>query len=123
MTDKIGTTMTTLDTIFSKIIRREIPAEIVYEDELCIAFRDVNPQAPLHILLIPKQPISKLSDSTNADTELLGHLMKIAPKIAAEQGYADAFRLVINNGEEVGQTVFHLHLHILAGRDFSWPPG
>jgi len=115
--------MTNSDTIFSKIIRREIPANIVHEDELCLAFEDVNPQAPLHILLIPKVPIAKLSDSTDTNTELLGHLLTTAPKIAAVQGYADAFRLVINNGEEVGQTVFHLHLHILAGRSFTWPPG
>lgn len=113
----------TTKTIFTKIIRGEIPANIVYEDDLCIAFEDVNPQAPLHILLIPKQPITKLSDSTDTDGKLLGHLLLVAPSIAKQQGYADAFRLVINNGEQVGQTVFHLHLHILAGRKFSWPPG
>lgn len=113
----------TIETIFSKIIRREIPARIVYEDELCLAFEDVNPQAPLHILLIPKKPIVKLSDSTQSDTDLLGHLMQIVPQIAKNEGYADTFRLVINNGEEVGQSVFHLHLHILAGREFTWPPG
>lgn len=113
----------TTETIFSKIIRREIPAKIVYEDDLCLAFEDVNPQAPLHVLLIPKQLIPKLSDSKETDIKLLGHLMQVAPQIAKNQGYADTFRLVINNGKEVGQTVFHLHLHILAGRKFSWPPG
>ena len=110
-------------TLFTKIINREIPANIVYEDDLCLAFEDINPQAPLHVLLIPKSPIPKLSNSNETDHALLGHLMLTAPKIAAEQGYADTFRLVINNGEEVGQTVFHLHLHILAGRSFNWPPG
>ncbi len=112
-----------MDTIFSKIINRKIPADIVYEDDLCLAFRDVNPQAPTHILVIPKKPIPKLSDATNDDQVLLGHLMMTAKKIAADEGIDDAFRLVINNGEDAGQTVFHLHVHLLAGRSFSWPPG
>lgn len=115
--------MTSESTLFTKIIEREIPADIVYEDELCLAFRDINPQAPVHILLIPKSPIPKLSDSQESDRELLGYLLRIAPNIAAAEGYANTFRLVINNGAEAGQTVFHLHLHILAGRNFSWPPG
>lgn len=111
------------ETIFSKIIRREIPATIVYEDELCLAFKDVNPQAPIHILIIPKQPIAKLTDAQTSDQSLLGHLLLKAGIIAKEQGYGDAFRLVVNNGENAGQSVFHLHVHILAGRGFSWPPG
>lgn len=111
------------DTLFSKIINREISADIVYEDELCLAFRDIVPQAPIHILLIPKQPIVKVSDATEADQSLLGHLLLRAGDIAKEQGYGDAFRLVINNGAEAGQTVFHLHIHILAGREFTWPAG
>jgi histidine triad (HIT) family protein len=111
------------DTLFSKIINREIPADIVYEDDLCLAFRDIAPQAPVHILLIPKQAIVKVADATESDQSLLGHLLLKAAEIAREQGYADAFRLVINNGEEAGQTVFHLHIHILAGREFSWPAG
>jgi histidine triad (HIT) family protein len=111
------------DTLFSKIINREIPADIVYEDELCLAFRDIVPQAPVHILLIPKQSIVKVSDATEADQSLLGHLLLRAGDIAKEQGYGDAFRLVVNNGAEAGQTVFHLHIHILAGREFSWPAG
>lgn len=111
------------ETIFSKIIRREIPSDIVHEDEHCLAFRDVNPQAPMHILVIPKQPIARLVDAKTTDKELLGHLMTVASQIATQEGYGDAFRLVINNGEKVGQTVFHLHLHILGGRGFSWPPG
>ncbi len=110
-------------TIFSKIIDREVPADIVYEDELCLAFRDVNPQAPLHVLVIPKQQIEMLSKANESDQVLLGHLMLVAAKIAGMEGYADAFRIAINNGAEVGQTVFHLHLHVLGGRDFKWPPG
>ena len=111
------------DTLFSKIINREIAADIVYEDDLCLAFRDINPQAPLHILVVPKQAIAKLADAKDSDQSLLGHLLLKAGDIAREQGYADAYRLVVNNGEKAGQTVFHLHVHILAGRDFNWPPG
>lgn len=111
------------ETIFAKIIRREIPADIVYEDDKCLAFRDVNPQAPVHILVIPKQPIARLIDAVDDDQSLLGHLLLSANKIALEQGIEEAFRLVVNNGADVGQSVFHLHLHILAGRSFTWPPG
>ena len=111
------------ETIFSKIIRREIPADIVYEDDKCLAFRDVNPQAPVHILVIPKQPIARLIDAVDDDQSLLGHLLLTANKVAAEQGVEEAFRVVVNNGADVGQSVFHLHLHILAGRSFTWPPG
>ena len=110
-------------TLFSRIIAREVPADIVYEDDLCLAFRDINPQAPLHVLLIPKQPIAKVADAVLADQALLGHLLLKTGEIAAQQGYPDAFRLVINNGADAGQTVFHLHIHILAGRAFSWPAG
>ncbi|NIN61172.1 MAG: histidine triad nucleotide-binding protein [Gammaproteobacteria bacterium] len=111
------------ETIFSKIINREIPADIVYEDDLALAFRDVDPQAPVHILVIPKQAIPRLADAKQEHQELLGHLLLVVAKIADQEGYGDAFRLVINNGEKVGQTVFHLHVHILAGRSFGWPPG
>lgn len=111
------------ETLFTKIIDREIPADIVYEDELCLAFRDINPQAPLHILIIPKKPLEKVSDATVEDQALLGHLLLKAGDIARKEGYGDAFRLIVNNGEAVGQTVFHMHIHILAGRNFSWPPG
>ena len=111
------------ETIFSKIINREIPADIVFEDELSLAFKDISPQAPMHILLIPKQPIDMLSNATPEDQALLGHLMLKAGEIAKEQGYGDAFRIAVNNGAEVGQTVFHLHIHILGGRAFNWPPG
>ncbi|MFK8068350.1 MAG: histidine triad nucleotide-binding protein [Gammaproteobacteria bacterium] len=111
------------ETIFSKIINREIPAEILYEDDLCLAFNDVNPQAPMHFLIIPKKPIVKVSDAEQTDQNLLGHLLLKAGEIAADQGYADNFRLVANNGEGAGQTVFHLHIHVLAGRPLNWPPG
>ncbi len=111
------------ETLFTKIIEREIPADIVYEDDQCLAFRDINPKAPMHILVIPKKVIPKLVDAQNDDDSLLGHLMIVAAKVASDEGYADAFRLVVNNGAAVGQSVFHLHLHILGGRDFMWPPG
>jgi histidine triad (HIT) family protein len=110
-------------TIFAKIIDREIPARIVYEDERCLAFHDVAPRAPKHILVIPKKPIAKLSDAAAEDEALLGHLMLTATKIAHDEGFGEAFRLVVNNGEGAGQTVFHLHVHVLGGRTFAWPPG
>jgi histidine triad (HIT) family protein len=112
-----------VSTIFGKIIRRELPADIVYEDERCLAFRDINPQAPTHVLVVPKKEIPRLSDAGADDEALLGHLLLAANEIARQLGVADAFRLVVNNGAEVGQSVFHLHLHILAGRRFRWPPG
>jgi histidine triad (HIT) family protein len=111
------------ETLFSKIINREIPADIVYEDEHCLAFRDVNPQAPVHILVIPKKPLAKVSDASDEDQALLGHLLLTASKIAKQEGFEEAFRLIVNNGEDAGQTVFHLHIHILSGRSFAWPPG
>ena len=111
------------DTIFAQIINRQIPANIVYEDDECLAFRDVNPQAPVHILVIPKQPIARLVEAGADDQALLGRLLLTANQVAREQGVGDAFRLVVNNGAEAGQSVFHLHLHILGGRPFTWPPG
>ncbi len=111
------------ETLFSKIINRDIPADIVYEDEQCLAFRDIAPQAPMHILLIPKKPIPKVADSEPTDQMLLGHLLLKAGEIATAEGYGDAFRLIVNNGEKAGQTVFHLHMHILGGRELTWPPG
>ncbi|MEA5511560.1 histidine triad nucleotide-binding protein [Crocosphaera sp. UHCC 0190] len=111
------------ETIFSKIIRREIPANIIYEDDLALAFTDINPQAPTHILVIPKQPIPKLEDATQADQNLLGHLLLTVNKVAKQVGLKKGYRVVINNGEDGGQTVYHLHLHILAGRFMTWPPG
>lgn len=111
------------DTIFAQIIDRQIPADIVYEDDECLAFRDVNPQAPVHILVIPKQPIARLVEAGADHQALLGRLLLAANQVAREQGVGDAFRLVVNNGAEAGQSVFHLHLHILGGRPFTWPPG
>ena len=111
------------DTLFTKIINKQIPADIVYEDELCLAFRDINPQAPVHVLLVPKKPIDMLASAQAQDQALLGHLLLAAGRIARQLKVDDAFRLVINNGEASGQSVFHVHLHILAGRKFHWPPG
>ena len=111
------------ETLFTKIINGEIPADIVFEDDLCLAFRDINPQAPVHILVVPKKPIPMVVDANIDDQSLLGHLLLKAGEIAESEGHGDAFRLVVNNGEAVGQTVFHLHVHILAGRGFNWPPG
>jgi histidine triad (HIT) family protein len=112
-----------MSTLFTKIIRREIPADIVYEDEHCLAFRDINPQAPTHVLLVPKKEIPRLADATGEDHALMGHLMLAANEVARRLGVENAFRLVVNNGADAGQSVFHLHLHILAGRPFRWPPG
>lgn len=112
-----------MTTLFGKIIRREIPATIVYEDDLCLAFRDINPQAPTHVLLIPKKEIDMLANAGAGDQALLGHLMLAAGKIARQLGIGDAFRLVVNNGADAGQSVFHLHLHVLGGRAMRWPPG
>lgn len=112
-----------MSTLFSKIINKEIPAKIVYEDDLCLAFEDINPQAPVHVLLIPKSThLDRLSASQSSDSNLLGHLMFKAQEIAKKLHLTD-FRIVINNGELAGQTVFHLHIHILGGREFHWPPG
>jgi histidine triad (HIT) family protein len=111
------------DSIFAKIINKQIPADIVYEDDLCLAFRDMNPQAPVHVLLVPKKPLDMLTSAQEEDQALLGHLLLAAAKIARQLKIDGAFRLVINNGEESGQSVFHVHLHILAGRPFRWPPG
>jgi histidine triad (HIT) family protein len=111
------------ETIFSKIIRKEIPAEIVYEDDLALAFRDVQPQAPVHILIIPKKPIESIATATTEDTALLGHLLLIVKRVATQEGLENGYRVVINTGEDGGQTVFHLHLHLLGKRSMSWPPG
>ena len=109
-------------TLFEKIIRREIPADIVYEDEQCIAFRDIRPQAPAHVLVVPRRVIPTLNDVTRADEPLIGHLFTVAAKVMAAEGFAD-YRAVFNCGAGAGQEVFHLHLHVLAGRPMAWPPG
>ena len=110
------------DNIFLKIINKEIPAEILYEDDMAIAFNDISPEAPTHILVVPKKEIKKLSETSKQDQELLGHLLLVVNKITDKYKIED-FRVVVNNGTGAGQSVFHLHLHILAGRSFGWPPG
>jgi len=110
------------ETIFSKIIKKEIPAKIAFEDEHYLAFHDVNPQAPVHLLVIPKKEIATLNDLTESDAELVGGLFLTAKQVMNQLGYRD-YRTVFNCGPGAQQTVFHLHLHVLAGRSFSWPPG
>lgn len=112
-------------TIFKKIIDKEIPADIVFEDELCLAFRDVSPQAPTHILLIPKKEIRSMNDiDKGQDQEILGHLMVTAHQIAKDQNLGEeGYRIVINTNDNGGQSVYHLHIHILGGRPMTWPPG
>jgi histidine triad (HIT) family protein len=110
-------------TIFQRIINREIPAKIVHEDDLCLAFHDVSPQAPLHVLLIPKKPIPSLDQLADEDQPLLGHLWRLVPKLAAELGVTNGYRVVVNCGPDGGQSVDHLHFHIFAGREMTWPPG
>lgn len=112
------------DTVFGAIVRGEIEAEVVYEDEQCLAFRDLNPQAPTHVLVIPRAGIVGLQEADQADAALLGHLMQAAQIVARQEGLEDdGWRVVVNVGEDAGQTVAHLHLHVLGGRKLSWPPG
>ena len=113
-----------MSTIFSKIIAREIPARIAYEDDFCLAFHDVNPQAPVHLLVIPKKEIPRVAAATVQDEPLLGHLIQVAQTVAQKEGlHESGFRLVINNGPDGGETVAHLHVHVLGGRYKGWPPG
>jgi histidine triad (HIT) family protein len=107
------------DSIFTKIINGDISSDIIFQDDYCICIHDISPQAPTHILLIPKKPIPRLVDATPEDQQLLGHLMLVAGDMAEKLGVKDAFRVIINNGANAGQTVFHLHLHLLAGKTFS----
>lgn len=112
------------DTLFTRIIKREIPAKIVHEDDRCIAIRDINPQAPTHILVIPKPVLARLADAKSGDEPLLGHLLVIASQIAQKEGVEKTgYRLVINNGRDAGESVPHLHVHLLGGRPMAWPPG
>ncbi len=111
-------------TLFEKIIAREIPAEILYEDDLCLCFRDIAPQAPVHLLVVPKKPIVRVAEAAAEDKEVLGHLLLTAQLVAKQEGFVDdGFRVVINNGADGGEAVPHLHVHILAGRKMTWPPG
>ena len=111
-------------TLFEKIIAREIPAAIVYEDDLVVAFQDINPKAPKHILIVPKKPIPRLAEATPEDLQVLGHLLLKAAEVANQLGLAQSgYRLVFNNGPDAGEAVPHLHCHILGGRHLGWPPG
>ena len=111
------------DNIFQKIIDKQIPAAIVYEDDRCLAFRDINPQAPTHLVIIPRKVIRTHADIEEADRDLLGHLHLVALQLARNEGLAHGYRLVINCDDRGGQTVPHLHMHLLGGRDMKWPPG
>ena len=111
------------DTIFGRIIRGEIPASIVHDDDRCLAFHDVAPQAPVHVLVIPKKPIPSLAEASAEDANLLGHLMTVATEIARTIGLTGGYRLVVNCGPDGGQSVDHLHIHLLGGRPLGWPPG
>jgi len=110
--------------IFEKIISKEIPADIVHEDDLCLCFRDIAPQAPVHILIIPKEPIPRVNEASPEQQNLLGHLLLTAQLVAKQEGFSESgYRLVINNGPDGGEEIPHLHIHILAGRQLQWPPG
>ena len=111
------------ENIFAKILRGEIPCEIVHEDDHVLAFEDINPQAPVHILIIPHKEIAKISDSTPEDKELLGHLLQVSKTIAQKYELENNYRLIINNGAGAGQSVFHIHVHLMGGRSLDWPPG
>ncbi len=112
------------DTVFTKIIARQIPADIVYEDEQVLAFRDINPQAPVHVVIIPKRPIPTLNDLTDGDIDLMGRLFLVAKQVAAGLGVAESgYRTLINCNRDGGQDIFHVHMHLLAGRRMGWPPG
>ncbi len=110
-------------TLFEKIIDGEIPGDLLYEDDRCVALRDINPQAPVHLLVIPRKPIPGLDDLTEDDEALVGHLFLVARKLAADEGLTKGYRTVFNNGPDAQQSVPHLHLHLLGGRKFTWPPG
>jgi histidine triad (HIT) family protein len=112
-----------MPTIFQKIIDREIPAQIVYEDDLCLAFRDTRPQAPVHLLVIPKKEIPSAAEITAADESLVGHLFVVMAQLSAQLGLTGGYRVVTNCGHDAGQQVMHLHFHLLAGRSLRWPPG
>ena len=111
------------DSLFTKIRKGEIPGNIVYQDDLCFAIEDINPQAPVHILIIPIKEIEKVSDASEEDINLLGHLLHVSKNIAQDHSLENNYRLIINNGAGAGQSVFHIHVHLLGGRSLDWPPG
>ena len=112
------------DCIFCRVVEGTVRADIIFQDDRCVAFRDINPQAPVHVLIIPREHIESLDDAGRGDEAVLGHILRIAARVANEQGLAEGgFRTVINTGAGAGQSVFHLHLHVLGGRTLSWPPG
>ncbi|KAK2901814.1 hypothetical protein Q8A73_011560 [Channa argus] len=110
-------------TIFSKVIDKSIAADIIYEDEKCVAFRDINPQAPVHFLVIPRVPIPRISQAKDDDADLLGHLVVVAKNMAQKESLSEGYRMVINDGKHGSQSVYHLHIHVLGGRQMKWPPG
>ncbi|XP_041087324.1 histidine triad nucleotide-binding protein 2, mitochondrial isoform X1 [Polyodon spathula] len=110
-------------TIFSKIIDKTMPADIIYEDEKCLAFRDISAQAPVHFLVIPRSPIPRISEAADDDEQLLGHLLIVAKNMAKKEGLKEGYRVVINDGKQGAQSVYHLHIHVLGGRQMEWPPG
>ena len=111
------------ETIFSRIIRKEVPATFLHEDDRCVVIRDIEPRAPVHLLVIPKKALAGVSSASGEDAALLGHLLLVAAKMAEQEGISGGYRLVINNGAPAGQSVFHLHVHVLGGRPMTWPPG
>ncbi|XP_066967456.1 adenosine 5'-monophosphoramidase HINT1 [Macrobrachium rosenbergii] len=121
--DKAQTASPGGDTIFGKILRGEIPTKFIHEDDQCVAFNDISPQAPVHFLVIPRKPIDMIENAGDEDEQLLGHLLLVARKVAKEQGLAKGYRLVVNNGQEGAQSVYHLHIHVMGGRQMRWPPG
>ncbi|XP_067653014.1 adenosine 5'-monophosphoramidase HINT1-like [Haliotis asinina] len=122
-TEKARTATPGGDTIFGKIIRGEVPTTFLYKDDVCVVFNDISAQAPVHFLVVPVKPIERLAVADQADEKILGHLLLVAKKIAAEQGLSDGYRVVINDGENGGQSVYHLHVHVLGKRQMEWPPG
>ncbi len=110
-------------TLFQKIADKEIPAKLIHEDAVCVAFHDISPQAPVHVLIVPRKPIPRLAEVTVEDQQILGHLLLVAGQLSRELGLAKGFRIVINNGPDGGETVPHLHVHLLGGRALGWPPG
>jgi histidine triad (HIT) family protein len=116
--------MTESNCLFCRIIAGELPSDVVHQDEVCVVIRDINAQAPMHLLVIPRDHLESLDDASQRDEQLLGHLLRVGARMANDQGHGEGgYRVVINNGEGAGQSVFHLHIHVLAGRPLNWPPG